>query len=139
MKLNFTILLFLILFPSCSTDNRIGDTLHKDCYDKNNFSIMREYINTRIKYSGAGKLYIEYPPDKNQPVDSIKRPSRHPENVYDVSYDKDLDQIIFKNKSMLFIFLSNSGLINTKDHTPAQLVLVSELYCFILSMAYKTN
>ncbi|MDQ3021646.1 MAG: hypothetical protein M3R36_13915 [Bacteroidota bacterium] len=67
-------LLFLVYISACSGDTETVNTRTKSCFSPKNFSQLIEYIQTRIKFSGIGKFYLKYPPDKTQPDDSIKRP-----------------------------------------------------------------
>ncbi len=137
MKLIFSVILFLISMLSCNTQDRSAKTLSKDCFSAESFFMLTEYISDRIKFSGSGKFYIEYPPDKTQFDDGIKRPSKHPENVFEVRNDETLDKIILESKSLEISFLSKTGLVLKKDHTPADHATANDIYCYLLGMASK--
>jgi len=137
MKRIYPALLVLIMFSSCKTQENSGSTTSKDCYTAGSFAKLKDYIIERIKFSGSGKFYVEYPPDKEWVDDGIKRPSNHPENVYDVTYEKSVHQIHFENKMNKFIFLANDGLLLKKGRSNSDNDLANKIYCFLLDMAEK--
>ncbi|MEO8666178.1 MAG: hypothetical protein ABI462_11855 [Ignavibacteria bacterium] len=135
MKKIYSGLLFLIILSSCKTQENSGKINSKDCYTPASFSMLKKYIADRIATSGMGKFYVEYPPDPEWIDDGIKRPSKHPENVYDVTYNSTVDQIHFENKKNTFIFFSKEGLLLKMGRTNSDIDLANKIYCFMIDMA----
>ncbi|MDX2301773.1 MAG: hypothetical protein NW226_03190 [Microscillaceae bacterium] len=111
------------------------DMNDQNCFTPENFSQVKAYILERILYSGAGKFYVEYPPDPNAQHDGIKRPSAHPENVYDIFYENTSDQIVFKNAQKTFVFRDQEGLMQVESLSKQEQVLALNIFCHLLNQS----
>jgi DUF4097 and DUF4098 domain-containing protein YvlB len=105
---------------------------HINCFSSENFTKVKDYIDSRILTSGMGKFYVEYPPDPEKINDGKMRSSNHPENVFDIHIDKATGQIVFENQRIKFVFHSTKGLISKKNRTKQDKKLAHEIFCYLL-------
>ena len=98
------------------------------CFSSENFAIVKAYIAYRILNSSTGThFYLEYPPSQ-EPSDGIKRPSKHPENVYNSYFDTDLNQIVFENKLFSHHFHAEKGLLTASEAGES-------IFCYLVDLA----
>ena len=105
---------------------------NKDCFNPENFLKVKGYIVFRISVSGMGKFYEEYPPDSTRINDGIMRLSNHPDNVFDIRFDENTNQIVFKNGTIELDFHPTEGFINKENKTEIEKGLANDIFCYIL-------
>ena len=137
----FPLIIALLLNNSCQHPKTISTMDSKNCFANENHVLVKEYIIERIKFSGMGKFYVEYPLPKNRGQEENPGNKKLPENidnVYDVTFDESLNQIIFKNKPCMFVFKNEKGFVNVSPLVTANDDrLANELFCHLLSLAIK--
>jgi hypothetical protein len=136
MKKTILLILSLFVFIVCLAQTPSNNMENKDCFSPENFLKVKDYIIIRLSVSGMGKLYVEYPPDSTRINDGIMRPSNHPENVYDVRFDENTNQIIFKNENFEFYFHSKDGLVHNTNQAENERVLANDIFCYLLDNIY---
>lgn len=123
------------LFFSCN-QNIAAIMDEKNCFSAENFLKVKGYVIYRTLVSSSGTFYYEYPIDETKVHDGIKRPSKHPENVYKLRFDKESNQIIIENKEFEFNFDSELGLVLKKNQTAKDNAFANDFFCHLLSL-YK--
>ena len=131
--------LLIFLFSSllgCAPAVKSPPMANKDCYSPENFGRVKEYIAESISRSSMGtNFYLEFPVDSTRLNDRVKRPSNHPENVYDVLVDKRLDEVVCKSKRHVLRFQA-TGLV-TQTSSPETQVLAAALFCHLVNGSLK--
>jgi len=137
--INSTKLLLLLLIAhtaSCKAQNKY-EKYEKNCFTSNTFITVKTYILSEINHSSSGtKFYLEYPVDTNKVNDGVMRPSKHPENVFDIRFDEKTGQIIFNNKLHFYCFNETTGFVKQKEHKDADVQLANNIFCFLFE-SYK--
>jgi hypothetical protein len=133
------IIIFLISLNFVTVKTNMTEEIQdsKNCFNTGNFNKLKNYIETRILYSGMGKYYLEYPPDPDYINDGIMRLPNHPENVYDIYTIKNNEQIVFENKLRKFAFHSKKGLVNERRMVKKEKKLAHEIFCYLLQFCKK--
>ena len=109
----------------------------KSCYSAENFEKVKKYIAYRILNSSSGThFYLEFPVSQ-EPQDGIKRPSKHPENVYNIRFDEQYNHIIFENRTAEHSFLADAGLIAKKNSTENDQANAHAIFCHLVALAGK--
>lgn len=108
---------------------------NKDCFSTEKFEKVSAYIAYRILNSSAGtNFYLEYPVDKKTVHDGIKRPSNNPESVYDIRFEAETQQIIFKSQVRSFRFHVTEGLLNKETQTKEDNDLANSIFCHLVAL-----
>ncbi|TAE09021.1 MAG: hypothetical protein EAZ95_16520 [Bacteroidetes bacterium] len=135
MNLKRVIVCLAIGVLACCSPRRLMET--KSCYSAENFEIVKKYIAYRILHSSSGThFYLEFP-ESQEPQDGIKRPSKHPENVYNIRFEQARNEIVFKNGTVEHSFLADAGLLAKKNSTENDQATAHAIFCHLVALAGK--
>ena len=117
----------LLLFVHCKSTY----TMSSSCLNPANFEKAAIYVQDRVLSSGTGIFFsLEYPEDKSQVYDGIKRPSNHPENMYRVHYEKKDACIILKGEAVL-LSIKEDGYIFVENTAEKSQAWAEEVFCYL--------
>jgi hypothetical protein len=104
-------------------------------FSSENFERLKLYIQQQILLSSMGtKFYLEFPPTET-PKDGIKRPSKTPENVYDVRFDEIQNCIICESRQARYVFQMEIGLLASENLTEEKRTTALAILAYLVEKA----
>ncbi|TAF34090.1 MAG: hypothetical protein EAZ57_03820 [Cytophagales bacterium] len=102
-------------------------------FDEAKMNVLKSYIDYRLLISSSYKFYLEFPEDKNTKRSLIKTIPKYPDNIFNISYDKNSSEVICKSPKKFYKLVSNRGIwIEDKKNLAAN----KEMYHFFSYLWY---